>query len=1056
VILTEADLQNYVTSTSLCWVQDIDNARVVWANSAALQAFKASSAEAFYQRDVAPLSEASRTRLLTYRRRVSLGETYTTQWTTYVNEQDPLTLLAEVSGFQLPDKRLALFFNARDISDAVCPEALRMLEASRQSFVCYGAFTFSGSALERNAAFLRAFGDAPTAIEANTGDEFLALFDTPDTAQVARAHAITTGKYRGRVKLNALTGVGWYLMLIITIMDPVTGDRVLHVETLDISSEVETEARARSTELLLEQIADEMPMPIAYLRSDGYFGFANRTYANWSGKARHEIVGKTLLETTSQRALTLMEEGLPHVARGERYQYERLATLAGMGERWISVALIPHIDTSGKVAGSFIFGADIHALKIAEESREKSDQQLAAIADNLPVAIVLFNREHRIAFANRTFCTWFHVPHHNIIGRHAIEIFGADVYESTAAVRDKVLTGESSTFRRETELNGRRRWIDVTLSPYIPSPRDNKIDGFIAVYADVTQRVETRLAHDKDRDALVRHIANTPLCVIQLDSDRRITHWTGRSVEVFGWPEDIACGAFIDELALFATDASEQFNESLDKLGLGETDRFTSLLRVRRRDGAEMYGEWFGSVLHRNNSHSTESYFLLVQDVSARVAAEHHLQYVANHDALTGLPNRIQYHERLRLELARAKRHSHRLGIFMIDLDRFKYVNESLGHNAGDVLLQEVAARLAALCQDGDLVARTGGDEFMLLAELDDEFHVARFAEKIQRTVSRPLVVNEQEIFVTTSIGVSVFPDDAEAEQELVKNADWALYRAKDAGRNTAQFYSRTAANDAHTRLSIESDLRRAVAYNQLELHYQPKQSMVHGRITGVEALLRWRHPVKGLIQPDQFINLAEETGLIIEIGQWVCREACRQAAQWRLEYGATPQVAINISPVELSRHELASEILAEIQQAGLPGSAIMVEITESGVISDPALATLTLETLRSHGVKAAIDDFGKGYSSLSQLKRLPIDALKIDSSFVRDVVLDRDDAAIIQAIVGLGRSLDLDIIAEGVETSEQMSLLLKYGCDQVQGYFVSRPLAAADFATQFLAVRQS
>ncbi len=1055
MILTEADLAIYAESSHLCWVQDTDTAHVVWANAAALRAFKADSAEEFYQRDLTPLSEASRTRLETYRQRVASGATYTTQWTTYVNEREPLTLLSEVSGYLLPDKRIALFFDARDISDATCPESLRMLEASRQSFVCYAAFSFNGIALERNAAFLRAFGDTPATINTTLSDEFVALFEARNAAEIARAHAITTGKYRGRARLNTVNGVSWFLIIIITIMDPVTGTRVLQVETIDISSEVETEERARSTERLLEQIADEMPQPIAYLRADGCFGFANSTYANWSGKPRSDIVGKTLLETTSERALTLIQDGLVHVERGERFQYQRLATLAGKNERWISVELIPHVDVDGKVAGCFIFGADIHALKVAEESREKSDRQLAAIADNLSVAVALYNHEHRFVFANRAFCTWFGVPRHAILGRHAVEVFGTDIYDSTNTAREKALAGEPSTFRHETQLHGRKRWIDITISPFYPRENEAEIDGFLAVYTDVTHRVESRLAHDADRDALVRHIANTPLCVIQLNAERRITNWSGRATDVFGWPAEIACGSLVSDLSLFGDDAIEQFNEALEKLKLGETQRFTSLLRARRRDGTEVHGEWFGSALHDKNSPSALSFFLLVQDVSARVAAEHHLQYVANHDALTGLPNRTQYQDRLRQELVRAKRHGHRLGLFMIDLDRFKYVNESLGHNAGDVLLQEVAARLASICQDGDFVARTGGDEFMLLAELEDEYHVARFAEKIQRSVSRPLSLNDQEIFVTTSIGVSVFPDDAEVDQELVKYADWALYRAKDAGRNTTQFYSRAAANDAHARLSLESDLRRVVENNQLELHYQPKQSMVNGRITGVEALLRWRHPVKGLIQPDQFISLAEETGLIIEIGQWVCREACRQASMWRLEFGSTPQVAINISPIELSRHELASEILTEIQQAGLPGSSLMIEITESGVISDPALATLTLDTLRNHGVKAAIDDFGMGYSSLSQLKHLPIDALKIDSSFVRDLVSDRDDAAIIQAIIGLGRSLDLKIIAEGVETSEQMSLLLKYGCDQVQGYFISRPLPAQEFAAQFLAVQQ-
>jgi diguanylate cyclase (GGDEF)-like protein/PAS domain S-box-containing protein len=1054
MLRTQDDLIALAASDNLCWVQDIDRARVVWANKAALAVFSAATAEEFYARDVSPLSEASRTRLQIYRNRVSTGEVYTTQWTTFVKASQPLTLIAEVSGYKLEDGRIALLFNARDVGEMVCAESLRMLEASRQSFVCYALFTYSGQILERNAAHLRAFGDS-IGTPATT-DEFLALFEDKTVAERVRAHTMTTGKYRERVRLVSAQGLCWYLLIALAIMDPVTGDRVLHVETIDVSAEVEAEERARSAELLLEQIADEMPQPIAYLRADGYFGFVNRTYANWSGKTRDQIVGKHLNEITSQRALTLIQDGLPNIQRGERFQYERQATVAGMGERWISVDLIPHVDADGNISGSFIFGSDIHALKEAEENQRQSDRQLLSIADNLPVAVALFDPNHRLQFANRAFCAWFSIARETMLGRHAIEIFGVEAFEGTREARDAALQGETANFRRQTNLHGRQRTIDVTLSPYFP--KHTEASGFLAVYTDITKNLEADLALNLTRDALTRHIANTPLCVIQLDAALKITHWTGRANEIFGWPEDMASGRRLDELSLFEADAAEQFLVELEKLKLGETERFTALLRARRRDGATMHGEWFGSVLRQTTRATNDnketvvmSYFLLVQDVSARVTAEHHLQYVSNHDALTGLPNRTQFQERLRQEVARARRHSHRVAVFMVDLDRFKYVNESLGHNAGDMLLQEVAARLATICHDDDFVARTGGDEFMLLAELDDEHHVARFAESIQRVASRPMVVNGQEIFVTMSIGVSVFPDDADVEQELVKNADWALYRAKDAGRNTAQFYSRTATNDTPSRLSIETDLRRVVENKQLELHYQPKQSMVNGRITGVEALLRWRHPVKGLIQPDQFITLAEETGLIIEIGRWVCKEACRQAAAWRLEFGATPQIAINISPMQLSRRELASEILADIAEAGIPGGAIMIEITETGVVSDPYLASLTLETLRNHGVQAAIDDFGKGYSSLTQLKRLPIDALKIDSSFVRDVVTDRDDAAIIQAIVGLGRSLELDIIAEGVETAEQMSLLLKYGCDQVQGYFVSRPIPPQDFAATFL-----
>ena len=509
-------------------------------------------------------------------------------------------------------------------------------------------------------------------------------------------------------------------------------------------------------------------------------------------------------------------------------------------------------------------------------------------------------------------------------------------------------------------------------------------------------------------------------------------------------------------LSILDDDAYEQFLLELSKLERGDSLRFTTLLRGTRRDGSVMYGEWHGSAITGDEvdktSRRVQSYSLLVQDVSARITAEQHLQHVVSHDALTGLPNRTQFQERLRHELVRARRHSHRVGVFMVDVDRFKYVNESMGHNAGDLLLQTLAARLAQRCTESDLIARTGGDEFMIMAELDDDEHAVRLATAIQKTVELPFDVAGQDVFVTLSIGVSVFPDNADNESGLAKNADWALYRAKDAGRSNTQYYSRTMVNDAPSRVSLETDLRRAVENRQLELHYQPKQSMLDGRITGAEALLRWHHPQRGLVQPDHFIGLAEETGLIVEIGRWVCREACRQARQWRDQFGNTPQIAINISPLQLAQSTLAHDILHEITLAGLPGSALMIEITESGVVSDPFLAMQTLETLRSHGVQSAIDDFGKGYSSLTQLKRLPIDALKIDSSFVQDVVSDRDDAAIVQVIIGLGRSLDMKIIAEGVESSDQMSTLLKYGCDQVQGYFISRPLPPDEFAVTFLA----
>jgi diguanylate cyclase (GGDEF)-like protein/PAS domain S-box-containing protein len=1067
--LTEVDLARYAGVPTACWVQDVERARVIWANDAALRVFRAESAEEFYARDMTPLSKASETRLLAYRDRVSDGEIHTTQWTTFVDGLTPLTLLARISGYVLPDQRVALFFEARDVTDATCAESLRMLESARQSHVCFGLFSISGVILEQNAAFLRTFALHRVANPSHSNDNYAALFVQRADAERVRALCIAKGEYRGRARLRDLSGERWYLIIAITIKDPVDGAKVLQVELIDIANEVESEERARVSEQLLQQIADEVPQPIAYLRSDEKFGFVNRTYASWSGRSRDEIIGKYLSEIASQKAVALLHSGLPKVAAGERFQYERIAPIAGLDERWVRVELVPHFDENNNVAGSFIFGTDINALKLAEAGKQASVRQLETIADNLPVAIALFGLDNRLQFANTKFASWFRVPRDSMLGRHAAEIFGKETFESTNAARALAQTGEPSSFRREVEFHGKSRWIDITIAPFMPDQTVDalgSVDGYVAVYSDVTTNVRASKAHSATKDALARHIENTPLIVIELDGTQKIRQWTGRATEVFGWTEAHAMGNTLADLMILDDDAREDFEAHLLRLRLGESDRFTALLRGRRRDGAVMYGEWFGSAVQMNERRnmngqgSTESattvqqdqsYLLLVQDVTARVSAERHLQYVANHDALTGLPNRNQFHERLKQELVRARRHGHRIAVFMVDVDRFKYVNESMGHNAGDVLLQQLAARLSGASTASDLVARTGGDEFMLMTELDSDGHAASIARGMQLVVEQPFHVLGQDIYVTLSIGASIFPDDAEGEQELVKNADWALFRAKDAGRSNAQFYSRTVANDAPSRLSLETDLRKAVELSQFELHYQPKQSMIDGRITGAEALLRWRHPLRGLVQPDQFITLAEETGFIVEIGRWVCQQACRQATLWREQYGTAPQIAINISPMQLAVRGLAEDILAELQAAKLPGSALMVEVTESGVVSDPFLAMQTLESLRAHGVQAAIDDFGKGYSSLTQLKRLPIDALKIDAAFVRDVVSDRDDAAIIQAIIGLGRSLDLHVIAEGVETHEQMSLLLKYGCDQVQGYFVSRPIPAAEFAATFL-----
>ena len=1044
MILTEADLSRYADSPKACWVQDIQRSRLLWANDAALHMLGSESFEELYARDFSPRSETSRARLAIYFQRVFAGQEVKTQWTS-ISSDGSLTMLADIHGWVDANAQRHLFFEARDIADSVCPEGLRMLEAARRSMANFSLYALDGKLLERNAAFVREFDAALTP----EGDRFLALFaDTAEGERIRNA-VIALGEFRGRSRIVTPKGIRWHMLLALCILDPVDTTLVIHVESFDIDDQVETELRAKDSEALLQQIADEFPHPMSYVYADRTFRFVNKTYCNWVGKSREAIIGRTVLDVVGPELDKIWDDLTPRLSRGERVSYERNAHYPGRGERWIQVEVVPHADVHGKTLGNFVFGYDVHTLKLAEMSRKTTERQLELITDNLPLAVSVQDGNYRVRFANLALRNWFNLRRGAVIGRHVAEIIGGEVFDELLAHGKRARAGEIVQIRRREEVAGRTRWIDITLAPF--DDGETIRNGLIAVFADVTKRVEASEALNRVRNTLTSHLANTPLAVIQLDADTRVTQWTGRAIEVFGWSEADAVGRTLEELHLFDEDGRARFLQELHRLNHGLADRFTVAWRSLRKDGISLHADWFGSVLR--DAGKVSSYLLLVQDVSARVAAEQHLHYVANHDVLTGLANRTQFQERLKFEVARARRLGQSLAVALLDLDRFKYVNESLGHSTGDMLLQEVAMRFSQAIGPNDFIARTGGDEFMLLVNMEgDDARGERVAEQLRRLLLRPFRLADQDMFVTASIGVSLFPHDADNEVELIKNTDWAMYRAKDAGRNSVQFYSATLAHDAPMRLSLESELHRAVEFSQFELHYQPKQNLFTKRITGAEALLRWRHPVRGLVPPDEFIPVAEESGLINELGAWVVGDVCRQIAEWRLRFGNVPQIAINLSAVQLKRRELAQEILEELRKHNLPGNALMVEVTETAVVSDPLLATVSLELLRDHGVRAAIDDFGKGYSSLTQLKRLPIDALKIDGSFVRGVVVDRDDAAIVQAIIGLAKNLGLRVVAEGLETPEQLAFLMSHQCEEAQGYLISRPLAAEDFAAQFLA----
>ena len=469
-------------------------------------------------------------------------------------------------------------------------------------------------------------------------------------------------------------------------------------------------------------------------------------------------------------------------------------------------------------------------------------------------------------------------------------------------------------------------------------------------------------------------------------------------------------------------------------------------IELQRADGSH-YPGWISLGAITNDIGRVTHFVVSISDISERKRTEQRLRHMAEYDALTGLPNRILLLDRMGSAIESARRNSTHLAVLFIDLDRFKNINDSLGHAAGDGLLRQVAGRLSAVVRSCDTVSRLGGDEFVvLLTDLDSAARAATVAGKILKALATSYEVNGHELSITPSIGITVFPEDGDNRDLLLKNADAAMYHAKENGRNSYQFFTDELNHRAHTRLALENELRRALARQEFSLHFQPQFDLTHRRLVGAEALLRWHHPEHGMVPPEQFIPIAEETGLIIPLGAWILRQACSIAQGWRDEGLPDLCIAVNISALQVRRGQLDATVIEALGESGLPAGLLELEVTESALMTHQAHVSATLDAIHALGVKLAIDDFGTGYSSLAYLKRFKLDKLKIDRSFIRDLPDDAEDAHLTRAIVGIAHHLGMSAVAEGVETEAQEAFLSTLGCDLAQGYRYARPLPAEDF----------
>jgi diguanylate cyclase (GGDEF)-like protein/PAS domain S-box-containing protein len=792
-----------------------------------------------------------------------------------------------------------------------------------------------------------------------------------------------------------------------------------------------------------QQLIEAIPNPVFFKDEAGKYLGCNEAFERYVGRPREQIIGKTVMDILpgdlADKSLTfdtmLLDRPGVH-AYEAHFADERSGRSSD-----VIVNKATFFDPAGAVAGLVGVIVDITERKQLEATTRESHEKLRAVIQAAPLAIVARDRDGRIRMWNPSAERMFGWKEAEVLGTYP-PIVPEDLRDEAERMRLQAEAGETLWIEdtQRVARDGRLMDVSMTVAPILGA--DGEVDGTIVTIADISprKRAEAALRQSEAQLRLAMEAAQLAVWYWECDTDR-FDYSDGLNV-LFGRAREAPAVDYRELQERLHPDDRELFRAAVRRAVRQGSD-FQVDYRVVHSDSSVRWISNRGQV-HRGADGRALRVIGVAMDITDRKLAEQRIAHMAHHDALTGLPNRVLLRDRIQQAIAQAHRNGTQIAVLFIDLDRFKTINDSLGHQLGDRLLQSVASRILVCVREGDTVSRVGGDEFVIvIPAVESSSDASAVAGKILEVLGNAFHLHGNDLHVAASIGISLYPGDGTDAETLMRNADTAMYHAKDSGRGNFQFFTQHMNVAAQQRLSLENALRRSIEEREFELHYQPVFDLRDRSIIGLEALLRWNPPGGATVQPAEFIATAEESGLIVPIGEWVLREALKQARSWQSP-GRPIRIAVNVSARQLVPATFVERLRRLIQEFEIDPALVELEVTESVIIEGASGARSTLDDIAELGVGLAIDDFGTGYSGLAYLKRLPIDTVKIDQSFVRDLTIDPDDAAIVAAIVAMAKGLGVEVVAEGVETEEQLAELQRLGCFRAQGYLLARPMSAS------------